>query len=63
MVPTLSVKVSDEFVARVDRLAEEMSTRAGGAKVTRSNAMRVALERGMEVLEGEFAMKKAKPKR
>ena len=60
---TLSVKVDDEFVTRVDLLAEEMSARAGGAKVTRSNAMRVALVRGVEVLEAEFSMKKSKPKR
>ena len=60
---TLSVKVDDEFAIRLDRLAEVMSARAGGAQVTRSNAMRVALERGMDALELEFAMKPKKPKR
>ena len=60
---TLSVKVDDEFAARLDRLAEVMSARAGGAQVSRSNAMRVALDRGIDALELEFAMKSKKPKR
>lgn len=60
---TLSVKVDDELAERLDRLAAEMSARAGGAQVTRSNAMRVALERGMEALETEFAIRTKKPKR
>jgi len=57
---TLSVKVDDEMANRLDALAKAMSGRAAGAQVTRSNAMRVALEHGVDALEVEFGMKRKK---
>jgi predicted transcriptional regulator len=58
----LSLKADDSLASRLDALVEAMSVGAAGAKISRSNAMRVALERGLDALEAEFNVKK-KPKR
>jgi predicted DNA-binding protein len=58
--------MTDETIERLDRIAETMAKRAGGAEVTRSNAIRVALDRGIESLEADFSLaksRKPKPKR
>ena len=47
----LSIRVPDDLLMRLDRLASTMSRRAAGAVVTRSAALRVALARGLDVLE------------
>lgn len=57
----LAVQFEEAQIARFDRIAERLSARAAGTKVTRSDAIRAAAERGAAVLEGELGL--TKPKR
>jgi predicted transcriptional regulator len=57
---TTSIRLDADLIDRLDRLAESMSDRAGGAPVNRSSAARVALERGIDALESEFRLSKKK---
>lgn len=57
---TTSIRLDADLIARLDRLADAMSERAGGAPVNRSSAARVALERGLVDLESEFKLARAK---
>jgi len=50
----LSIRLPDDLLARLDRMAGVMSKRAAGAEVTRSAALRVALARGLDVLEARL---------
>lgn len=61
---TLPLRLDDELIARLDRLAETMATRAGGAEITRTSAMRTALVRGLDSLEAELGTsdRRSKPK-
>jgi predicted transcriptional regulator len=60
---TLPVRIEEDLISRLDWLADALTRRAAGAKVSRSSAMRVAVERGLESLEGELgAPTKLKPK-
>lgn len=52
-----SMRLDADLVDRLDRVAEAMSERAAGLPVNRSNAARVALERGLDVLEVELKLK------
>jgi hypothetical protein len=52
----LPLRLEDELIARVDRVKEVMEKRAGGVDVPRAAAIRLALERGLAVLEKEFGM-------
>lgn len=52
----IPLRVSEELVGRIDRLATALTARASGAKVARSSAMRVAIERGLDVLEVELGI-------
>jgi len=54
----LSIRIPDDLLARLDRMAGAMSERAAGAEVTRSAALRVALARGLEVLEARLLVPK-----
>lgn len=64
MGKTLPVRLEDDLVERLDALAELLTERAAGVKVSRSAAMRAALERGLEALEGELGgSRRNKPKR
>jgi hypothetical protein len=58
----LAVRFSDDQIARADRVAEALSVRAAGTRVTRSDAIRAAFDRGLEALEAELSLTK-KPKR
>ena len=57
----LAVRFSEETIERFDRIAATMSERAAGAKVSRARAIGVAMDRGIELLEAELAIRK-KPK-
>jgi predicted transcriptional regulator len=57
---TISVRIDDELVDRLDELAKVLSARAAGAGMSRSNAVRVALERGVEALEAELGKSRKK---
>lgn len=56
----MSVRLSQETIDRLDVLAERLSRRAAGAKVGRSEAHRIALERGIATLLAELAPKAKK---
>ncbi|MCC6523373.1 MAG: hypothetical protein IT373_11975 [Polyangiaceae bacterium] len=51
----LAIRFDVETIERLDRLAENMSKRSGGVRVTRSDVVRVAVTRGLDALEAEFA--------
>jgi predicted transcriptional regulator len=54
LVRTIPIRLADDTIARLDRLAEVLTTRAIGAEASRSSVMRVALQRGIEILEEEL---------
>ena len=55
-MPMVGVRMDEELVERMDRLADAMSKASGGATVSRSNAIRTAAERGAEILEAELGV-------
>lgn len=55
-----AVKMPKSWIGRFDAVAEAMA--APGANVNRSEAMRLAMYRGLETLEAEYG-KKGKKKR
>jgi predicted transcriptional regulator len=54
---TASVRLEGEIAARLDRIAQKSSERAGGAEISRSSAIRMAIERGIADLEKELGIK------
>lgn len=52
----LAIRLSDELIERLDRIADELSTRAAGARVSRSQAIRAGIERGVLALEAELGL-------
>lgn len=52
----IPIRIESELLERIDRLAEALQERAAGAPVTRSGAMRVAMERGLGALEAELGL-------
>ena len=56
----VSGRVKPEVEKRLTRVASEMSNRSGGANITSSAALGVALDRGLSVLEQEFGIAKGK---
>lgn len=50
------IRLEDELVERIDRLASTMQKRAAGAEVTRTAAAKVALTRGLDALEAELGL-------
>jgi hypothetical protein len=53
---TVGVRIDPSHVERLDRVAGEMTRRAVGAEVKRSDAARVAMERGIDSLEDELGL-------
>lgn len=51
----ITVRIDNEIVEAIDELAELLSARASGLRVTRSDALRVAAKRGAEVLRAEHS--------
>lgn len=58
----IPVRLDDETLSRLDALAEAMSERTGGAAITRANALRAALNAGLQVLEIENGLGRARQK-
>jgi hypothetical protein len=50
--------MNEELAEKLDAVAATLSKRAAGVEVTRSDVVRVAIERGLEVILAE-----SKPKR
>ncbi|MEZ4230897.1 MAG: hypothetical protein R3B89_17110 [Polyangiaceae bacterium] len=46
----LAVRLTPEQIRELDRIAAELSKRAGGVRVSRSAVIRMAIERGMRLL-------------
>jgi hypothetical protein len=49
----IPVRLDEEMIRRLDALAQAMSTRTGGATISRGNALRAALGLGLPLLEKE----------
>lgn len=56
---TVGVRLDPARVDRLDAVAAEMTRRAAGAEVKRSDAARVAMERGINSLEKELGLEVA----
>jgi predicted DNA-binding protein len=52
----VAIRIPEELAARVDALAAALSQRAAGTPITRSDAARLAMERGAAALEVELAI-------
>jgi hypothetical protein len=59
---TLPLRLDEELIARLDRLAATMTERAGGAEISRAAALRAALSRGLDALEAELGAADRRPK-
>lgn len=58
-----SIRLEDELVRRLEALAEAMTRAVAGAKVTRSQALRAALESGLPILEERFGVTSPKKRK
>ena len=59
----IAIRLDEEILSRLDRLSEALTGRVAGARLTRTDAHRVALLRGLESLEEELGLKAKRPKR
>lgn len=57
---TIPVRMTDEMLRQLDEVAALLSERAAGAEVSRSEATRVALERGLEALTKELGRRRGR---
>lgn len=53
---TVSGRILPATVVRLDRVAAELGKRRPGEVVKRSDSLRIAIERGVEVLEAELGI-------
>ncbi len=51
---TISARLETTLVEQIDELAEALSARVRGIRVTRTDAIRIVLERGVEALQAEM---------
>jgi hypothetical protein len=58
----VSARLDGDMLARLDKIAEELTKRAAGASVNRSAVVRLAVDRGVAALEKELGLSK-RPKR
>lgn len=56
----ITARLEPKLIERLDAVAELLSQRAGGARVTRSSALGVVAERGIEQFEAEKTTRPAK---
>jgi hypothetical protein len=49
----IDLRIEDELADRLDRAATLLSKRVPGVKVTRSDAVRAAIEAGLVIIEGD----------
>lgn len=55
--PQIPLRFDTEIIERVDALAALLSQRVEGVRVTRSDVFRLAVDRGLPVLEAELKKK------
>jgi hypothetical protein len=60
---TLSVRLDASEIERLDAVAVVLAARAHGARITRSNALRVVVEAGLDALEATHRAERTKAKR
>lgn len=60
---TISVRLDEETTRRVDAVAVALAENAQGARITRSNALRVIVDRGIDALESDLGLSKSRRKR
>jgi predicted transcriptional regulator len=58
-----SIRLDPDVASQLVRIAEELTKRAAGAKVTRSHVARMAVERGLPALEKELGLERKTRKR
>jgi predicted transcriptional regulator len=58
--PTIPLRLDPDCIELADALAARMTDAAGGIKITRSEVLRRAVERGLVVLEKEFPAKRSR---
>jgi hypothetical protein len=51
----IPIPLTEAQIERAERIKERLSKKAAGVRVTRTETLRVALERGFDVLESELA--------
>jgi predicted transcriptional regulator len=56
----VSVRLDDDAIQRLERIAEALSKRAGGVPIKRGTAVRAAVQHGIESLEAELGLTKKK---
>ena len=56
LLVTVSGRVTPSAIPRLDRIAAALTARVPGSKLRRSDALRAAIERGVEVLEAELGI-------
>jgi hypothetical protein len=54
---TISVRLEPAEIERLDAIAKVLAERAAGASISRSNALRVVVQAGLEALETQFKAK------
>lgn len=59
----IPLRLEQEILDRLDRIAAALSERAAGVRVTRADATRIALERGATALEAELGLTRRAAKR
>lgn len=55
---TTSVRLDEEMQERLDAIAKAMADRVYGDPLTRSSAIRVAIQKGIEALEADLGLVK-----
>ena len=58
-----SIRLDPDVASQLVRIAEELTKRAAGAKVTRSQVARMAGQRGLPALEKELGLERKTRKR
>ncbi len=53
----VAVRLEQKVIDRIDKAAEKMSKRAFGSPFNRTDIIRLALEKGLEMLEKEMSPK------
>lgn len=56
----IPIRLDDDLLDRIDRVAEALRVRAAGVKVAKASVMREALERGLDSLESELGLRRKK---
>lgn len=55
---SVTARIDEGLAARLDAAVDVLAARIAGLKLNRSDVMRIALERGLEVIESERKSKR-----